>query len=48
MQAMPRSSLEVIEPEFFLQLLVRLLTDPARLNGSGDTAIGVSTGKLER
>ena len=35
-EAMPGSSLEVIEPEFFLQLLVRLLTDPARLNGSGE------------
>ena len=34
MEAMPGSSLEVIEPEFFLQLLVRLLTDPARLDGA--------------
>src|SRR5690348_13427274 len=33
---MPRSSLEVIEAEFFLQLLVRLFTDPARLDGSGE------------
>src|ERR1700752_4514796 len=33
---MPRPPLEVIESEFFLQLLVRLLTDPARLDGSGE------------
>ena len=45
---MPRSSFEVVEPEFFLQLLVSLLTDPARLDGAGDTVIGVSVGKLER
>ena len=36
MRAMPRSSLEVVGSEFFLQRLVRLLTDPARLDGAGD------------
>jgi len=29
-EAMPGSSLEVIETEFFLQLLMRLLADPPR------------------
>ena len=32
-EAMPGSSLEVIETEFFLQLLMRLLADPPRLDG---------------
>ena len=31
MQAAPRAALEVIEPELFLELLVRLLAHPARL-----------------
>src|SRR3954463_1738086 len=35
MQAPPRAALEVIEPEFFLELLVRLLTYPARLDQGG-------------
>jgi hypothetical protein len=32
MQAMPGSSLEVIETEFFFQLLVSLLANPSRLD----------------
>src|ERR1700693_3966361 len=32
---LPGSSFEVIEAEFFLQLLVGLLADPARLDGAG-------------
>ena len=31
MKTMPRPSLEVVEPELLLQLLVNLLTDPSRL-----------------
>ena len=33
MEALPGSALEVIETEFFLQLLVRLLANPSRLDG---------------
>ena len=33
MQALPGSALEVIETEFFFELLVSLLADPPRLNG---------------
>src|ERR1700730_6105139 len=33
MQALPGSALKVIETEFFFQLLVRLLANPARLDG---------------
>jgi hypothetical protein len=31
-QAGPGSPLEIVEPEFLLELLVRLLADPARLD----------------
>ena len=34
MKALPGSSFEVIEARFFLQLLVSLLTNPSRLDGS--------------
>src|SRR5437870_13802574 len=34
MQALPGSALEVIETEFFFQLLVSLLANPSRLDGS--------------
>ena len=34
-QPAPRAALEVIEPEFFLELLVRLLAHPARLDQRG-------------
>ena len=34
MQACPGASLEVVETEFFLQLLMRLLADPACLDGT--------------
>ena len=33
MQALPGSTLEVIETEFFFQLLVSLLANPSRLDG---------------
>src|SRR5262245_16673891 len=33
MQALPGPALEVVETEFFLQLLVRLLANPTRLDG---------------
>src|ERR1019366_10507773 len=36
MQATPGTSLEVIEAEFFLHLLVRLLARPARVERCGD------------
>ena len=32
-KALPGSPLEVIEPEFFFELLMSLLTDPSRLDG---------------
>ena len=34
-KSLPRSPLEVIEAELFLQLLMGLLADPAGLNGAG-------------
>ncbi len=34
MQALPGSALEVIETEFFFQLLMGLLANPSRLDGS--------------
>jgi hypothetical protein len=34
-QTPPRAALEVIEPEFFLELLVGLLAHPARLDDRG-------------
>ena len=34
-KALPGSSLEVIETEFFFQLLVSLLANPSRLDGGG-------------
>ena len=35
MEPFPRSPFEVVEPEFFLRLLVRLLADPPGFDGSG-------------
>ena len=35
MKALPGSSFEVIEAEFFFQLLMGLLADPPRLDGGG-------------
>ena len=35
-EAMPGSSFEVIEIEFFLQLLMGLLADPARLDRASE------------
>lgn len=37
-KALPGSSLEVIEPEFFFQLLMSLLADPSRLDGGSQGA----------
>ena len=37
-KALPRPSLEVIEAEFFFQLLMGLLTDPSRLDGGSQGA----------
>jgi hypothetical protein len=36
-QARPRSTFEVIKPKLFLELLVRLLAHPARLDCRGKT-----------
>jgi hypothetical protein len=47
-QPMPRPALEVVEPEFFLPLLVRLLADPARLDRGGQRRKGGPAGKLAR
>ena len=35
MEPVPRSAFEMVEPEFFLQLLVRLLADPPGLDRGG-------------
>ena len=35
MKTAPGASLEVVEPELFLKLLMRLLADPSRLYGGG-------------
>ena len=37
-KALPGSSLEVIETEFFFQLLVSLLTNPSSLDDGGEHA----------
>ena len=37
-KALPGSSLEVIEAEFFFELLVGLLADPSRLDGGSQGA----------
>src|SRR6266536_3614889 len=37
-KALPRSSLEVIEAKLFFQLLMSLLADPSRFDGSGQGA----------
>ncbi len=44
----PESSFEVIEAKFFLELLMRLFADPARLDRTSGAVIGVSRGRLER
>ena len=41
-KALPGSALEVIETEFFFELLMRLLADPSRLDGGCQrTQVGV-------
>ncbi len=37
-KALPGTSLEVVEAEFFFQLLMGLLADPSRLDGGGQAA----------
>jgi len=45
----PGSALKVIEAEFFLELLMGLLADLARLDRASERALtGVSAGRLER
>lgn len=39
MSACLGTALEVIKPEFFLKLLMRLLKDPARLDGHGQVLV---------
>lgn len=36
MEPAPGAPLEVVEPQFFLELLVRLLSGPARPDGGGE------------
>ena len=38
METAPRSPLEVVEAEFLLQLLMRLLAHPPRFDGGGQSA----------
>ena len=38
MQALPGPTFEVVETEFFLQLLVSLLANPSRLDGGRERA----------
>src|ERR1700684_4282021 len=48
-QAMPGSAFEVIEAEFFLELLVGLLADPSRLDRGGErleAGVGRQGGKI--
>src|SRR6516225_7319389 len=48
-QALPRSALEVIETEFFFQLLVSLLANPARLDGGrqgAQVSLGWQVGEI--
>ena len=40
MEAMPGSSLEVMRPSSFFQLLMRLLADPPCLDGAGERLEG--------
>ena len=47
-QSAPRAALEVIEAEFFLELLMRLLADPARLDQGREPLQRVSGGRLDR
>jgi hypothetical protein len=43
----PGSPLEVVETEFFLQLLMRLFADPTRLDGTGQL-LEWCVGRLDR
>ena len=49
MKSSPRATFEVIEAEFFLELLVSLLTDPARLDSAGqrlEISVGGKVGEI--
>ena len=48
MKTLPGSSLEVIEAEFFFQLLMRLLANPSRFDGGSQARKSVSAGRLAR
>ena len=47
-KALPGSSLEVVEAEFFFQLLMGLLADPSRLNVAANVRRFVPAGRLAR
>lgn len=47
-QPLPRSPLEVVEAEFFLQLLMRLLANPTRLMVAAKVRRSVFAGMLAR
>ena len=47
-QARPGSALEVVEPKLLLELLMRLLANPARLDDGREPLSGVLAGMLER
>src|SRR5580692_10081054 len=49
MEAMPGSALEVVEAEFFFELLMRLFADPSRLDRGGErleAGVGRQVGKI--
>jgi hypothetical protein len=48
MKALPGPALEVIETEFFLQLLVCLLANPSRLEVAARVRSSVFAGRLAR
>ena len=47
-KALPGSSLEVIQAEFFFQLLVSLLANPSRLDVAAKVRRSVFAGRLAR
>ena len=48
MQPDPGATLEVVEAEFFLELLMRLLADPARFDPPARRLREVLAGRFER
>ena len=47
-QALPGPAFEVIETEFFFQLLVRLLANPSRLDGAAKVRSSAFAGRVAR